>query len=589
MKRSRLTAMVVLLATALAGTLTSISAADAAQERGDGAVARAADRYGVSATGLRDRLRTDPNFRLTPSGAAISIDPAPTGKSEPMRLISQAFPLPDTFLMHSKPDSSKTIYLDFNGHNVSGTLWNTDFDGPLDPGIPVPNGSHPAWDLAGNGPSFTDAELLAVQDIYQRVAEDYAPFDVDVTTEEPSAGDIERANPGDNVYGTRALISPSNTALTNICGGNCGGVAFIGVYNWFLGADPNFPTIGHGQLQPAWVFPQALGNDPKNIAEATTHEVGHNFGLDHDGTNTLGYYSGHSSWGPIMGVGYSRPIVQFALNDYPNANLGGPGPGSSQPNPDDIATIVSHGAALRTDEPGTSTGNAGEVPAEAAYIRRRTDVDYFNLGTCAGRVRVTANNAPVSPNLDLQLRLLDVGNAVLDSDNPLSAYQSIDVASGLDAQVSASLPSGTYFAQVDGVGRGTATNGYTDYGSLGAYTLTTTGCDGIVKPPETAKPGKPRIGQAAPGRRGGAKTAKVTWWSPAAATNPPTTMYQVVVYRENNRGKFVKISTLPVVPATVRSATFTASSRARLKFAVKARNALGFGPLSAKSNAVRPR
>ena len=29
--------------------------------------------------------------------------------------------------------------------------------------------------------------------------------------------------------------------------------------------------------------------------------------------------------------------------------------------------------------------------------------------------------------------------------------------------------------------------------------------------------------------------------------------------------------------------------RRRLKFAVKARNALGFGQLSAKSNAVRPR
>ena len=51
----------------------------------------------------------------------------------------------------------------------------------------MPNGSHPAMDLAGNGASFTNAELLQVQDIYQRVAEDYAPFDVDVTTEEPPA------------------------------------------------------------------------------------------------------------------------------------------------------------------------------------------------------------------------------------------------------------------------------------------------------------------------------------------------------------------------------------------------------------------
>ena len=91
------------------------------------------------------------------------------------------------------------------------------------------------------------------------------------------------------------------------------------------------------------------------------------------------------------------------------------------------------------------------------------------------------------------------------------------------------------------------------------------------------------------GRRGGAKTAKITWRPPAGATNPAINGYQVIAYRENNRGKFVKIATSPVYTPSTRATIFTASSRARLKFAVKARNALGFGPLSAKSNAVRPR
>jgi hypothetical protein len=104
-----------------------------------------------------------------------------------------------------------------------------------------------------------------------------------------------------------------------------------------------------------------------------------------------------------------------------------------------------------------------------------------------------------------------------------------------------------------------------------------------------ARPGKPRIGKATPGKRGGAKTAKITWRPPAGATNPAINGYQVIAYRENNRGKFVKIATSPVYTPSTRATIFTASSRARLKFAVKARNALGFGPLSAKSNAVRPR
>ena len=188
-----------------------------------------------------------------------------------------------------------------------------------------------------------------------------------------------------------------------------------------------------------------------------------------------------------MGVAYDRPIGQFALNDYPDANLGGPGPGSAQPNADDLATINSHGGANRTDEPGTSTGNAGAVPATGAYIHNRNDVDYFNLGTCSGNVTVTANNAPVSPNLDIELQLINSGGTAVDTDNPLSAFSTRDIATGMDAHRlrGTSLPSGTYYARVDGIGRGNATTSYTDYGSIGAYTLQVSGCGGgpVVEPP----------------------------------------------------------------------------------------------------------
>jgi len=192
----RLTAAAVLLATALGGTLSSGSTADAAPDRGDGAVASAADRYGVSETALSQRLRTDPSFRLTPSGVAISVDPAPTGTPTHGALMAQAFPLAATFDLHSKPGSQRTIYLDFDGQNVSNTVWNTNFDGN-GPGQPVPNGFHPAMDLAGDGAAFNNNELLQVQDIFQRVAEDYAPFDVDVTTEVPLAASLDRTNAAD--------------------------------------------------------------------------------------------------------------------------------------------------------------------------------------------------------------------------------------------------------------------------------------------------------------------------------------------------------------------------------------------------------
>ena len=49
----------------------------------------------------------------------------------------------------------------------------------------------------------------------------------------------------------------------------------------------------------------------------------------------------------------------------------------------------------------------------------------------------------------------------------------------MDATASGtSLPSGQYYARVDGVGRGNATTSYTDYGSIGAYTLQVSGCGG---------------------------------------------------------------------------------------------------------------
>jgi hypothetical protein len=328
MRRHRLLVATVLLSTAFAGTPALLSSADAARDTGDRSVARAADRYGVSERALRDRLRTDPDFRLTPSGVAFVVDPVPATRTQPARVAAQSFPLPQTFLLHSKSNALRTIYLDFNGGTVSNTLWN----GVA--GNNLPNGTHPAMDLAGNGDAFTDSELLQIQDIYLRVAEDYAPFNVDVTTEEPPAADLNRTNAADLVYGTRALISSSNSALSTICGGACGGIAFIGVFDHYTGKDEFVET--HNQLQPAWVFPQALSNDPKNIAEAATHEAGHNLGLDHDSFSGLNnYYEGHDMWAPIMGGAYNRPVSQFSPGGYPNASLG-----SAQSNPDDLVTIA---------------------------------------------------------------------------------------------------------------------------------------------------------------------------------------------------------------------------------------------------------
>ena len=41
--------------------------------------------------------------------------------------------------------------------------------------------------------AFSDAELDVVQEVWARVAEDYAPYNIDVTTEDPGTAGLVRA------------------------------------------------------------------------------------------------------------------------------------------------------------------------------------------------------------------------------------------------------------------------------------------------------------------------------------------------------------------------------------------------------------
>ena len=67
-----------------------------------------------------------------------------------------------------------------------------------------------------------------------------------------------------------------------------------------------------------------------------------------------------------------------------------------------------------------------------------------------------------------------VGNVVASND-PASAFVSVETASGLTASITQAVTGGSYFVRVDGVGVATPQTGYSDYGSLGAYALTVSG------------------------------------------------------------------------------------------------------------------
>ena len=129
---------------------------------------------------------------------------------------------------------------------------------------------------------------------------------------------------------------------------------------------------------------------------------------------------------------------------------------------------------------GSSFGSAtalGTARKAAGLVERRTDVDVFSFRrSCSGPTTISATPFTNSPDLDIRLRLHNAGHATLATGNPVSGQASYDVATGLDATVTKSLPAGTYFLQVDGVGALTPTTGYSDYGSLGRFTVQISPC-----------------------------------------------------------------------------------------------------------------
>src|SRR5262249_22697296 len=161
------------------------------------------------------------------------------------------------FTLHSRPSCTKKIYLDFKGFTTSGTAWNSAFTSGADI-VSAP------FDMDGDPTTFNATECAVIQNAWQRVAEDYSPFDVDVTTEDPGVEALRKPTTSDAAYGVRVVISPTSAWYPN-----AGGVAYVGSFNWSTDT-------------PCFVFSSNLGpNDERYIAEAAAHEVGHTLGLSH--------------------------------------------------------------------------------------------------------------------------------------------------------------------------------------------------------------------------------------------------------------------------------------------------------------------
>lgn len=383
---------------------------------------------------------------------------APPAEAAPAGSPSDTESIEQTFALHSRSGSTKTIYLDFNGHSTSDTLWNQ-----LAGRESIIT---PAFDTDGNPSHFSISELNQIQAIWRRVVEDFAFFDVDITTHEPEPDGIGRESTVDNIYGTRIVIGGS---ALDWYGQSAGGVSYIGSFDWL-------------QHVPSFVFEEQLGNgNERYTAEAISHEVGHTLGLFHDGQiGGSPYYEGHGNWAPIMGLSYSKELTQWSKGEYSQANN----------TEDDLAVMASHGLAYLGDDHGdllnSATTLSSSSPSASGVIERDADVDVFSFTSGASKITFAINVAVSNPNLDVQASLHSTsGSTIATSNGP-----------GLATVLSVTIPAGTYFLKIEGAGSGDPVTGYSGYGSLGRYSLS--GTIGASAQPPIARATADRVSGVAP-------------------------------------------------------------------------------------------
>ncbi|MEX2175037.1 MAG: choice-of-anchor D domain-containing protein [Pirellulaceae bacterium] len=329
-------------------------------------------------------------------------------------------PLTSLPQLSSNPGATAKLYLDFNGHFQ--TSWGN-----------YSNATTPAYDQDGDRNTWSAGELDSIREIWARVAEDFSPLNIDVTT-------IDPGSLADRVVAHLAIGGSSYDWY----GASAGGVAYIG---GFSNAAPN---VGYA-------FANNVGNgNPRYVAEVVSHEAGHLFGLYHQslwsGTTLVqAYNSGNAAWAPIMGTGYSaeRTTWHNGATSFSSTNL-----------QDNLAVLSGSNNAFgwRADDFGNAIGTASALPASGTSVSfagrlGNNEQDVWSFATTGGPLSIQLSPAAYGPNLDAVLELLDAAGSAIVSANP---------STSLGASIATSLAAGTFYLVARSSG---------GYGNLGQYTI----------------------------------------------------------------------------------------------------------------------
>ena len=486
-------------------------------------------RRGISEDELVKLLLRDESLWITNSGFLFYADPLPSpdeSSRESVAQVASACIDPEglesvsAYRLHSKPGSKRKIFIDFES-----------------PPLPAGTSQWHFNDRDINPPAYLapspEETFCHIKNIWLRVATDFSPFDVDITTERPSNDNngtltndigiyssIERDSESDEQYGTRVVVTDQSVCRNmRPCSEN-GGIAFTSAFDHYKGKVSEYSDYGHSKLQPAWVFFKFLdgsdfSHDIKYIADQISHEAGHTLGLDHHGvvkvpasdcsggTYNPEYYRGRGpclnssdenkevGWAPIMGSSSKRALSQWSHGNYRDAN---------NPTQSDLSVIRSHGLAYIIDDHPSGPESYSNMHAlgrdynsNIKYLQEGMigivgfgrcddicDVDYFSFELSQ---QSELSNIKIQPwpsarywdagiNIDLYSEIRSHDGSLVDAfDDPRSPGFSSA------AEYKKTLPAGKYYISVGGTAKGnplepdTTITGYSNYGNLGGYRI----------------------------------------------------------------------------------------------------------------------
>jgi hypothetical protein len=368
-------------------------------------------------------------------------------------------------LLDSAPGAHATLFLDFTG-SFESNWWQT-VGGKIKS---YDNVVTPAYDTDFNPTTFSASEQQEIRDIWAAVAEDFAPFAINVTTHYyGSFGNNEALKVAIGGEDDTWLIRPDSEPTGTSERGS------------FYNSAPNTVFVFEDNI--AW---NGSSSFQTKIANTASHEAGHAFGLRHsskygaDGKLVAEYDPGTAVWTPLMG---SNTQIDRTTWSAGTSELG---PKSFQ---DDMKILAGsqngfgyhlddHGGWINTATPLTTPTTAFQATTGKGVITKTTDTDMFSFTTGGGSIQIRVNGAPkAAANLIPRVQLFDAGGRQVG----FAAGQSyLHLGKGTEAVMNANLAAGTYYASVSSLG---------DYGNVGQYAISVKNVATTSKGSETTPKG----------------------------------------------------------------------------------------------------